>query len=549
MLVDIKLNSNEDSLRLKMKVPLDDEYCFKFRENFIIDFYSTNGIIMNIKQSGSCLSLKKDLVIYIHIKIINYKNENIYFSTKYKNYLPYQPIEDNSDYEISSDKDNPLKAFEIKYKKREEEALYIYCNNPERLNKNNLNKALIRNTITDKEVFFTMEQNSEYVGKAYMGYRWKKIGDNDLFVTIRNNGYYIANLNNDDWSGQKEWVDFYKVNFRFRNQDKLKAEDLARFKQHIYSDYWTSYWNPITYRIPPGNYIYVLGGTSKDAYDEINVFYTANKEFKKGIINGVVLFEVKGTAEAALYFYDGNYKNIDENDHSSEFLINGKYDDGKEIGAQYKGYDNCHGVVDGYAFWEFNDNTQSQFLPVKITNYYRDGQNLINQETYSEIDNVKKHEYITDYWVTNSNPQKFEDFREAKIGSDLMEFNIYNEEYKDIKIDNLYYDGRGNVANTANWMTNYITSYYLVNSGSKEREVTVTIKGYGVIACLVVDSNGYIVNESEQFALYDKNAENEIFHECSYTAKIEPKGKVKFYVEHTLLANACGRVIHKAKLN
>ena len=76
----------------------------------------------------------------------------------------------------------------------------------------------------------------------------------------------------------------------------------------------------------------------------------------------------------------------------------------------------------------------------------------------------------------------------------------------------------------------------------------VTITEYGVIACLVVNSDGHIFGESEQFSLYDKETGKELIHELSYTTKIQPKGEARFYVEHTLLANSYGKVTHKAFL-
>ena len=107
------------------------------------------------------------------------------------------------------------------------------------------------------------------------------------------------------------------------------------------------------------------------------------------------------------------------------------------------------------------------------------------------------------------------------------------------------------VANTANWMVHYITSYRVINLGNRDRELTISIAGHGVIACFVVDSNGYVVSESEQFSLYKKieDTNKEIVHEFTYTSKIKAKSSVKFYVEHNLLANSYGKVIHRAKLN
>lgn len=545
--LSIKLKPNEDSIKLKMKIPFED--CFDFfspnKNEIEIYLYSTSGDLINLKPNESCFSFKNDEIIYVYIKAKLGGNIHIPMKFRqYKNYLPYQPIEKEINYDIS-DNNKFAEPFEIKYEKRKGEALYINCNNPEVLYEQNINKPIIRNQIINQEVFFTMEHNCQYQG-GYMGYRLKNTGDNDLYVTVRNLGYYIAKLNG-DWTGQKEWVDFYNVNFRFRNQEKWSNEELNQLKTLVREEYTANPRVPVTYRIPPGKYIYILGGTSEDAYNNINVFETADQKIDKGIVNGVVLFDVKGKAEANLYYYT-NYRDINENDRSTEILINGFYDNNQAIGAQYKGYDECHGVIDGYAFWKFNDKTPSQFLPVKIINYYREGESLINQEPYSEILDTTKHEYISNLWITNSNPQKFDAFSKVTIGSDLTDFNIYKADLNYIKIDNYHYDGRGRAANTANWMVNYITSYYLVNLGETEREVTVTITGYGVIACLVVNSGGHIVGESEQFSLYDKETGKELIHEFSYTTKIQPKGEARFYVEHTLLANSYGKVTHKAFL-
>ena len=542
--ISFKLNPNEYSIKLKMKVPFED--CFEFfspnKNEIDIHIYSTSGDLIKLNFEESCFSFKKDEILYIYIKAIAGGNIDIPMKfKKYKNYLPYQPIEKNIDYN-TNDNYGLAEPFEITYKKRaNEDALYILANNPEKLYSQNINKPLIRNYITNKEVFFTMDYNCQY-GGGYMGYRLKNIGNNDMFVTIRNIGYST------DWFGQKEFVDFYNVNFRFKNQDKLSPEDLAILKKKFKEEYTASPRVPITYRIPPGQYFFALGGTSKDAYNNINVYETANMKINAGnIANGVVLFDVKGSAEAILFYYT-NYQDINENDRSNEFLMNGQYDDGSFIGAQYKGYDECHGVIDGYAFWKFDDQTPSKFLPVKIINYFRDGESLKNQVPYSEILDTKRHEFIKDYWITNSNVQKSSQDREAVIGSDLTDFITCDSNLNYLKIDSFHYDGRGRVANTANWMINYITSYNLVNLGDREREVTITISGHGVVACFAVDSNGYIIGESEQYSLFDKDTGKIIVHEFSYTAKIESKNEVKFYIEHTLLANSDGIVIHKAFL-
>ena len=554
----MKLPDNENTLKLKMKVPFDD--CFEFSSQNAevqVYIYSTSGDIINLKSGESCYSFEKGKILYILIK--TKAGGNIWVPLKfkqYKNYLPYQPLDKDIDYDTSDDDKDIAKPFEIIYEKRkgEGEGLYINCNNPEKLYEQDINKPIIRNRIENKEVFFTMEHFLDFKG-GYMGYRVKNIGEDDLYITVRNLGYYRANYGGDDWYGQKEWIDFYNVNFRFRNKERLTNEELNILNNEyklLFDDYITSPKVPITYRIPSGKYIYVLGGTSEDAFNNINVFDTADMKFEGGVVNGAVLFDVKGSAEASLYYYT-KYQDINDNDHSSEYLIN-DIDyldiDHPSKGAQYKGYEDVHGVVDGYVFWKFNDNTEPQSLPVKIINNYKDGEIPENpDEAYSLITDSIQHEHISNSWITNSNPQNSTQ-SESTIGSDLIEFNIYDSKFREIKIDNFHFDGRGKIANTANWMISYITSYYLVNLGDREREVTVSFYGHGIVAGFVVNSDGHIIGDTEQFSLYykDKDSGKEIIHEFIYTTKIKPKEKVKFYVEHLLLANSNGKVIHKAEL-
>ena len=225
-----------------------------------------------------------------------------------------------------------------------------------------LNKALIRNQFSDKEIFFTMEHRSYVKKKTYIGYQIRNIGETDLFVTIKNIGFHIG-LHG--WFGEKEWVDFYNTNFRINhergyNKEEFKIINNEDEEKKVHEIYRTKYKPPTTYKIPPGNYFYVLGGTSSDAYNNINVFETADISFSDTIINGAVLFDVKGKAEGALFFYD-DYKKIQEDNKSHV-----PYLTENENGAQYKGYEEYHGVVDGYAFWEFSDCNSSRYLQVKL---------------------------------------------------------------------------------------------------------------------------------------------------------------------------------------
>ena len=51
--------------------------------------------------------------------------------------------------------------------------------------------------------------------------------------------------------------------------------------------------------------------------------------------------------------------------------------------------------------------------------------------------------------MTNTNPQKCQQFREEEVGTDLFEINTFYKDYIDRKIDIEYYDVRGIIANGA----------------------------------------------------------------------------------------------------
>ena len=99
---------------------------------------------------------------------------------------------------------------------------------------------------------------------------------------------------------------FFLYKFQIKNKDQWTDAQYKRFIDlfNFDTDIEPTPFQTVTYTIPPGKYFYVIGGTTEDAYGNINVFDTANKDIKKTIINGVVLFEVIGEAEGAFFIYD-----------------------------------------------------------------------------------------------------------------------------------------------------------------------------------------------------------------------------------------------------
>ena len=134
--------------------------------------YSKFAIIWLFNSEGKAL-----LSIEERGKIYLYKNQNVYaiffyygsdilrVDIQYLNLiykLPFDPINiiDESSFDKSSISKDPLTSAEVKYKKRSNDKyLYINSNNPENILEKDLNKALIRLDISNKQIFFTFEHN------------------------------------------------------------------------------------------------------------------------------------------------------------------------------------------------------------------------------------------------------------------------------------------------------------------------------------------------------------------------------------------------------
>lgn len=541
--------SDKDELefKLKMKSKYIDEYHFTTKNIKQTTIYDENGsIITQTTKSEFNLLLGRNKILFINYEATDF-NLDISSTIVAKNHfslLPYDPVDlnDKVTYDTSYTNEDPLKPAEIKYTKRPG-GLYIYDNNPEEVTDTDLNQAFIRTNFSDIEVFFTMEHFSKIQKAQFTGYQIRNIGKEDLYITVRNIGYQLNGTGG--YFGEMEWIHFFNTKFRLLYKDTWTESQKSNFQAYIgFSDkHEPKNFQPITYRIPPGKHFYVMGGTTADSYNNINVFDTADKMFIGGNINGVVLFDVRGSAEGVYYIYD-DYKNVQEDNKSNMPYIVFKPYDPKNYGAQYKGYDNCHGVVDSNVIWEFNDDTESQFLPVNVTNYYKD--NLPQPETpYSKIDSTR-HTNIFNSWDTNANPQN----GKATVGTDLTDFHTFDSENISRVIDNDHYDGRGYKSNTANWMIDYIEGYNFVNRGDNERKVTVKVHVLGALASMVRNSRGDVINGTQQFAIgVNPSAHGDaLFNELVYSQNVKPHDTLKFYVEYALMACSYGNVTHSVYL-
>ena len=534
---------NSTKLTYTMYAPYKDTYSVSFSKLKNVVLLNEKDEVLVDSTNDFEIDLEKDQMV----KVVLFKNESEQANIKvvalhHKSVLPYEPYNQVNTRKLRTHGDSsvdPLTPAEIKAIKRDDgNGLYINCNNPEKLTEPDIGKALSRVDISDKKVFFTFEHNNLDV-PFYYGYQVKNTSDEDIYVTVLNMGYHLDGPG--CWLGEKEWTDFYNVNFRY-DPSHLTEKQKQTFIDYFgfCNTYKTKNPQPITYRIPKGKYIYVMGGTTKDAYKHINVFKTADKKVCGGCSNGAVLFDVIGKAEGSFFIYTDESQ-IKNNTTHQGYVLNRE---GKDYGTQYVGYDNCHGVVDTHITYTFNDLTPAQDLPVEYTNYYAD--QLPEKKPYSKYQ-CTPHRIKGRYWATHICPQSAHD----GVGTDMTKYYTINEHGQEICIDTEHFDGNGNVCNIGNWMIDYMDYFTLVNQGDNDREVTINIKNTGSLCVFVRDRNGKVIKSSPVYTIMqkvDKGEEYWIQDDFTYTVVVKAHSIKQFIVEYNLLANSCGYVVHKTTL-
>ena len=534
---------------LKMKVPYSGKYKITLSNVSNYQLYDTKGNLLHDFSADFQQEFQEGELLYIRILAAEEKRSldvNVSCLDHLK-VLPYDPINapDVSSFEITSvNSSSPLKASELNYSKRNDGSLYVNCNNPEKLTDADLNKALTRNALNNQEVFFTFEHNNAVSGLFYYGYQVRNTGEKDLYLTIKNLGFQL--MGEGAWYGEKEWVDFYNTDFRVKGIDSFTARQESNYVSYFgfSNKYVSEDHQPITYRVPSGKHIYVMGGTTADAYNKTSVYFTANKRIGSGCSNGAVLFDVHGQAEGAFYIYR-NPADIQEDNKTHQGYITTKEGDDVQYGAQYVGYDNCNGVVDNQATWIFNDNDERQHLPVAYTNYYADDVPSLG-EPYAPIASTAHLQEATS-WVTHLNPQSYH----TAVGTDMTKYyTVKADDGSPIVIDNDHYDGRGCLANLGNWMMDYIDTFTFVNQGDRDRNIVVEMTNNGSVACLVREQDGSPIKGTEQYTIGIGSTSygDAIDDHFKYTRLIPSHSVVQFHVEYNLLANSYGCVNHSVEL-
>ena len=210
--------------------------------------------------------------------------------------LPYDVAEptDVTNISLTSDGEDPLVPAEVKYVPREG-GTYIYSNNPEQFSFSHVGKAFMRNEGLTGEVYVTIEHANMSGRDAYLGYQLKNETDHDVYITITNVGYQWTGT----WFGQLAWYDFYNTKFElpdgYYDKNGNVSKKYSSFPDYAYKDYEPRVYQPTTYRLPAGEYFWALGGTSADAYNNINVDNSADHPVNPvRCANGNVKFTVTG---------------------------------------------------------------------------------------------------------------------------------------------------------------------------------------------------------------------------------------------------------------
>ena len=419
----------------------------------------------------------------------------------------------------------PGNEAEINYTKRSG-GTYIYSNNPELVPSSSVDTVFIETKNLSGEVFFTFEHANYTKEGFYLGYMLKNDGNSDVYITVTNIGYQVGGT----WFGQKAWYNFYNTSFKlpegYLNKAGGVADEYAGY-DYAYSNYKPRNFQPTTYRLPAGEYMWVIGGTSKDAYNKINVDQTADKKVSMNqCTNGNVKFEVVGGSVTASFHCYRKPANLLKNPKVVGYRV-GAY------AAQYVGTANHSGVIDTNITWAFDDKTSGN-LPVTYKTSYDVNAKKVTTP-YTKYNNVE-HTIHSKKWMTNLNPQN----DPTAIGSDIVEFSCTDELGNEVVIDNYSSDGSGNPANTANWMIEYQEHYTFINKGENDRTVYLYKKDGGTLAILFRDSvTGEVLD-----TYYTIGQASKVGYSLKYPITVKANSTVQITLSYVLVACSYGNVTH-----
>ena len=446
--------------------------------------------------------------------------------------LPYTPqfTVDPQTLSTTPTADTPTST-KIEYKKREG-GTYVYLNNPERLQPEDIGQAILRDEGLSGDVQVTWE-HSNYTGQYItLGYQLKNDGEKDVYVTVTNVGYQVSG----EWLGQRSWSDYYNHKFDLPEDYFVGGAVNDRYVGQDFIDYTPRVFQPTTYRIPAGEYIWLIGGTTADAFNDTNVADTANNIVLPGRCTNAVAkcFITGGTVTGTFYCYTDAEQVKAEPEEQGYILMR----DGEQYGLQYKGVDYHTALIESNPVFYLNDEIKSgSALPVNYT--YEQANNVWwgSKTPYEEL----KTEYKTAKsfgWNTNISPHG----RGEAVGTDMSSFECVTTDGETVTVDVNHRDGTGDAPNLGNWMIDYHDNMTFVNQGDNTRTVTINKAAQGALMALVMDPEGNVLSTKCTIVPLEESADYRQWR--IYQLEVPPHSTVQICVSFLLMGNSYGNVRH-----
>ncbi|MDY2888330.1 MAG: hypothetical protein SOU19_02050 [Candidatus Caccosoma sp.] len=527
--------NNSKTISFKFIIDKNDTYLINFSKNVIsLKIYDENEKLIISSNSLFRYDFVENQIIFLKVTT-NKANENFeigFYPINNAVITPYKINIENNGSDIPLNGDNsidPLKPAEIKMIKRKK-GTYIYCNVPESITQNALNSITMQNKNLKGDCFMTFENSNHTDRDIYLGYRLKNNHHHDVYVSVSNVGYQVTG----SWLGEKSWIDYYGIKYEM---DKTGFDEKATkwFNDYLNFD---NYHEPhaikrTIYRIPPHQYIYVIGGTSIDSYNHINVNNTADNILRKRhCANGNVHFTVLNDSLVGEFCIYDDYHKINERNVTIQNLR--KYSESDDFGGRL-GISKHKGVIDCNPIWIFNDATLPSKLPVKYYPLYADKL----KDTYEPFEKVTdnyRHEVISDRWLTHLSSQLNHNY----VGDDILETHTICNGKKIVLSPNSATPA-GAIWDFGNWMIEYQENLVFVNQGDKERTIKLTLINAGSILYMIKDENEALLKAGATFI-------NCTGVKPIYEAKIKPHSKMVLSMQFVLPANNNGSVEHYVEL-
>lgn len=426
---------------------------------------------------------------------------------------------------------NNTDATKIEYQKREG-GTYVYLNNPEKLQPADIGQAILRDEGLSGDVQVTWE-HSNFTGQYItLGYQLKNDGEDDVYVTVTNIGYQVQG----EWLGQRSWSDYYNIKFELPEDYFVGGGVNERYIGQDFIDYTPRVFQPTTYRIPAGEYIWLVGGTSTDAYNDTNVAQTANKVVLPGkCTNAVAKCFITGGAVTGTFYCYTDAEQVKAEPEEQGYII---MRDGEQYGYQYKGVDHHTALIESNPVFYLNDSTvEGRSLPVTYT--YEQADNIWwgSKIPYEKLLTKTK---TTDAfgWTTNICPHG----RGAAVGTDMSSFECATVNGDTVTLDVNHRDGTGESPNFGNWMIDYHDNMTFVNQSDTTKRVTINKSAQGAMMTMVLDPEGNVL--STRCTIVPLEESPDYRHWQLYTVEVPPHATVQVNVSFLLMGNSYGAVYH-----